>query len=112
MATVFSNIANKGVSYKPYILDKFTKANGQVIPDSKQGPKILADLRSGSGVKILKEHYDLVQEGLFRVVNSEKGTARWYALRDILFAGKTGTSQIINLSPSDLFTKCSDRPHI
>jgi penicillin-binding protein 2 len=43
-------------------------------------------------------HLDIVRRGMIGVVNEPRGTARRSALKipDVLMAGKTGTSQVVN----------------
>lgn len=110
VANVFSNIANGGYSYKPYFVDKFTKADGLVVQEFDKSLEILTDVRKGSSVIISEDNFRIVKEGLWSSVNASGGTGRAYALRDIVFAGKTGTSQIINFSSKELFERCQDRP--
>ena len=58
---------------------------------------------------------NLVREGMFRVVNGERGTARAARLPapDVAMAGKTGTSQVRRISRSERQTgvrKNEDKP--
>ena len=47
-------------------------------------------------IDINPEHLKLVQQGMFNVVNDNKGTAYWHRIidQDWMFAGKTGTAQV------------------
>ena len=112
VANLFSIIANEGFSYKPHLVSRVTRADGLVIEDLNEKPEILSDVRSESSseVKISELSFQIVKEGLYKTVNSPMGTAKWYKLKDFLFAGKTGTSQIVNLTSKELFSNCKSRP--
>ncbi len=45
-------------------------------------------------VDVKKEHLDLVREGMYKVVNEERGTAYRSRPTNVVMAGKTGTSQV------------------
>ena len=112
VANTFSNIANNGYSFVPYFVDKVTRADGLVTKQLGDKPEILTDVRlnSDSHIKISHSNFQIVKQGLWRSVNAPGGTSSRYSLKDIIFAGKTGTSQIVNLSSKELFDRCSDRP--
>ena len=48
-----------------------------------------------------KKNLDIVQEGMWMVVNGTKGTARGSSLETVEFAGKTGTAQVVKLQQGD-----------
>lgn len=75
-------IANNGKSFVPHIVKGFLDENKNFIP--LKYDKI--------DTKISQETFNLVREGMFRVVNGS-GTATFVKLPDIKIAGKTGTAQ-------------------
>ena len=112
VANVFSNIANNGYSFKPYFVDKFTRADGLVVKEFNKTLEISTDVRTKTGDEIVisDDNFQIVKQGLWKSVNATGGTGRAHALKEIIFAGKTGTSQIINFSSKELFERCQDRP--
>lgn len=93
MAILAAAVANGGVRYHPILLAAVTDTSGQVIYASK--PKISGKLPAD------KKTLDLVKEGLWEVVNGEKGTAKRIRLDDFDISGKTGTSQVISRKSYD-----------
>ena len=81
MANIAVIIANKGWYYTPH----FVKSIG------KKGPKPQYVTRKKTMVGI--KHFDIVIEGMRRVVNVAGGTAQSARLDSIVICGKTGTVQ-------------------
>jgi penicillin-binding protein 2 len=81
MANIAAMIANKGW----YITPHFVKSIG------KSGPK--KEYKTKHYSKIKPEHFDVVIEGMRRVVYEAGGTGRRALLKDIVICGKTGTVQ-------------------
>lgn len=85
MATFAMMLANRGTGYRPhlvrYIEDPISGETHYVVPDTVR----VRGIRDST--------WDLIQEGMFRVVNSPAGTARAANPGKILVAGKTGTAQ-------------------
>lgn len=81
MANVAATIANKGW----YITPHFVKSIG------KKGP--MDQYKKKHYTKIDRQHYDVVIEGMRRVVYEPGGTGRRARLKDIVVCGKTGTVQ-------------------
>jgi penicillin-binding protein 2 len=88
MAVLTSAVANGGKRYKPLILQAIKTLDGRLLHE--EAPKVIGKL------PVSQKTLDLVKEGLFQVVNSEKGTARRIRLSRIQISGKTGTSQVIS----------------
>jgi penicillin-binding protein 2 len=44
------------------------------------------------------------------VANGPKGTARWWKVKGVEFAGKTGTTQTRSYRADDIYTRCESRP--
>jgi len=88
MAVFTSAVANGGKRYKPLILEAIKTLDGRLLHEET--------LRVIGKLPVGEKTLDLVKEGLWQVVNSEKGTARRIRLRRIQISGKTGTSQVIS----------------
>ena len=110
LASVFSGIANEGPRYKPYFIDKIINIDGQVIKEIE--PEMIANTADGtrSEVRISSETFKTVRKGLWAVNNGDGGTARWYKIPGVELSGKSGTTQIVNLAPDQVFVKCKSRP--
>ncbi|MEP6937698.1 MAG: penicillin-binding protein 2 [Chthoniobacterales bacterium] len=95
LASVYSTVANGGVSYYPRLVDKVLNQDGSPVLDDhgkialSQAPKIRADLRND----FTREQIELARRGLWKVVNEDGGTGGKARLKDIEVAGKTGTAQ-------------------
>ena len=85
LTIAYNIIATEGLLVKPFIIKK-----------EEEDIEIVDSLTD----KIDRTHFQTVKKGLLKVVEGEKGTARWSRLKDISFAGKTGTAQVISLSGS------------
>lgn len=79
MANVGAMIANKGWFYTPH----FVKSIG------KNGT--LEEFKLKHITKIDPKHFDVIHEGMYKVVHEEGGTAGRARLKDIVVCGKTGT---------------------
>ncbi|MDY6792156.1 MAG: penicillin-binding protein 2 [Thermodesulfobacteriota bacterium] len=88
MVTLISAVANGGYRYRPEILKHIETADGKIVRESK--PKRLGRLPASS------KTLELVKQGLWEVVNYEKGTARGARVYGIDVSGKTGTAQVIS----------------
>ncbi|MGK9368136.1 penicillin-binding protein [Melioribacter sp. Ez-97] len=82
MITAFSALINGGILYKPYVVEKITNSNGEVISASE--PKKIRRV-------IDKVVSDKIREMMIGVV--ENGTATAAQLDYVYAGGKTGTSQ-------------------
>ena len=83
LAVMVAAIANGGYKVKPTILHQPRKSSYR-----------------GENLNIPKAHLQLMQEGMFNVVNSAKGTAKtaYVNVEGKLIAGKTGTTQVRRIS--------------
>jgi len=79
MANVGAMIANKGWFYTPH----FVKSVGD------KGP--LEEFRIKHVTKIDPKHFDVIHEGMYKVVHEAGGTGGRAKLPDIVVCGKTGT---------------------
>ncbi len=88
MAKFFAGLANTGsnagVVYTPHVLKRLEFPNGTVIT-----PTPSVSLR----LPFSKSTLEILREGMYRVVNSEHGTAKKTAVKEYRSAGKTGTAQ-------------------
>ena len=93
MAVLVAAVANGGKRYRPMILNRIQRADGQILQKSE--PELVGK------IPVSQATLNLVKLGLWRVVNGENGTARGSRLEDIDMSGKTGTSQVISRKEDD-----------
>lgn len=86
LVTAFSAIGNKGFLYRPYLVRKIEKPNGEIVKEYKPELTRKIDIKS--------ENFDLVKEGLYQVVNAPGGTAGRSRSKKTILSGKTGTVQV------------------
>ena len=110
LAHSFNTLAMEGQRYKPFLVKKLISPSGEEVIINQ--PKMIDDLTQPNkeGTFIKRKHFQTVKEGLRRVFHGEKGTARWYKIKDLDMAGKTGTVQLMSLSVKELYNKCLERP--
>lgn len=97
MSTVISTVANGGYIVQPRLL--------KVSDEQSKDPESLG--RRELDVK--KENLDIINWGLYEVVNSRHGTGARSGLIGVKVAGKTGTSQVVT-KRSDDYRKFEDIP--
>jgi len=97
MVTLISAVANGGTRYKPEILKHIETAEGKIVKESK--PQRIGRLPVSS------KTLELVKQGLWEVVNYDKGTARGARIHGIDVSGKTGTAQVISRKEDEDETK-------
>jgi penicillin-binding protein 2 len=91
MARVVAAIANGGIIYKPYIVEKVEGPAGEILYQAK--PEVQSRLGASP------ENLEAVRQALVGVVN--EGTAKVARLPNVQVAGKTGTSQVVALDPDN-----------
>lgn len=101
LATAYAAIANRGTIYRPFTVKEVRDNNGKIIKEYT--PDVIRK------ITLKPKTWDLIQSGLYKVVNDPKGTAWWRRGQGNQMAGKTGTSQVIRASSSEqLYSKCSE----
>ena len=83
MAMMTAAVANGGLLYKPYILDRVESPEGEPVETGEPGDK--------GRLPVSPETLRLIQESMIAVVN--EGTARSARLPYAQLAGKTGTAE-------------------
>ncbi|MFP5519052.1 MAG: penicillin-binding protein 2 [Bdellovibrionia bacterium] len=110
MAVAYNTIGTEGKVVKPFILKKVLDQEGKVLKENF--PQVLRDLQQpqSNGLKISAENFKAVKEGMRRVANGERGTARYHKIPGFEMAGKTGTAQVMSFSADQIYAKCDSRP--
>jgi penicillin-binding protein 2 len=84
LAQFFCGLAMNGVVYRPHVVEKITRPNGEI---TRTVPEEVFRLPFSQSTM------DVLLEGLRLVVEGEHGTARSLRNRDYTIGGKTGTAQ-------------------
>lgn len=110
LAVAYNTIATEGIVVKPYVIQKVLDMDGQTIKEHY--PQIVRNIqeRQANGVQISKRNFDIVKEGMKRVANGAHGTARYWKIPGVPFAGKTGTAQVMSFSADQIYSSCNSRP--
>lgn len=103
LVSMISTVANEGLIYRPHLVKRIVDLEGKTIREIK--PELLGKM------DIPAEHFKLVKEGLFAVVNETGGTGASARLYDVTVAGKSGTSQVVKLRDSKQGTPYHFRDH-
>lgn len=110
MAVAYNTIATEGKVVKPYIIKKVVDHDGHVLVENF--PELVRDvtLPQPNNYKIDAETFRIVKEGMRRVANGERGTARSLKVPGVQMAGKTGTVQLMSFSADQIYKSCLSRP--
>ena len=87
LAQLSAFVANEGVTFKPQIVNRIVSLEGKTI---KTFEPVM-----NTNVKLKKEVFRIVKEGMQGVVNEPSGTAYGSRLPNISICGKTGTAQSV-----------------
>ncbi|MEE2830714.1 MAG: penicillin-binding protein 2 [Myxococcota bacterium] len=82
--------ANGGTLYRPLLVDRVVGPNGEVVQHTE--PEIVGH------ADLAPEHFRSIQDGMFGVVEDLAGTARRQRIKELAYAGKTGTAQVVSLA--------------
>ncbi len=104
MAVVYNTIATSGEIVQPFIVKKITDINNQEIKTFQ--PKVVKNIKK----QVSAQHFETIRKALKQVVHGREGTAKWWKVKGIEIAGKTGTAQVISLSKENIHEKCKKRP--
>ncbi len=110
LAVAYNSIATEGKVVKPFVISKIIDPDGKVLKEFN--PTQLRNLqeKQPNGVQISAKTFQIVKEGMRRVANGNKGTARFWKIPGVQFAGKTGTAQVMNFSADQIYSNCAARP--
>jgi penicillin-binding protein 2 len=87
MANMLAAVANGGTLYRPMLVKKITKANGDLVQEYT--PQVIRK------IPVDTKYLKMIREGMWMVVNGEHGTGKGAKIKDFEFAGKTGTAQVV-----------------
>lgn len=90
LAAMTAGLATDGRIYRPHLVKKILDRDGKTAKEFF--PELLKN------VDLKPEHYRLVKEGLWAVVNEPRGTGSAARLYEVKVAGKTGTSQVVKMT--------------
>ncbi len=110
MAVAYNAIGLGGKVFRPFVIKKILDTDGKVVRENSE--TLVRDLTKlqPNGIKISPETFRVVKEGMRRVVQGDRGTARSIRLPGVEMAGKTGTAQVMGFSADQIYAKCENRP--
>ena len=94
LAQLSSFVANEGITFKPQIVSKIVGPDGKTQKIFE--PVVTAD------IKMKKQVFTIVKEGMQGVVNERSGTAYGSRIENVHMSGKTGTAQTTPVKGRDL----------
>lgn len=114
LAQAYSAIAQDGALYKPQLIKKiiYTDHKNKELTEKVFKPELIRNLSTDTNADyyIAKEHFDVVKQGLWRVVNGSQGTAMRTRFNEPFnVSGKTGTAQVRAFSADEIHRPCEMR---
>jgi penicillin-binding protein 2 len=103
LAAMTAGVATGGKIYRPHLVKKILDREGKTVKEYL--PELLKN------IELKPDHYRLVREGLWAVVNEPRGTGAAARLYEVKVAGKTGTSQVVKLKEKKVELAYQHRDH-
>ncbi|MEW5909483.1 MAG: penicillin-binding protein 2 [Thermodesulfobacteriota bacterium] len=102
LAVMIAAVANEGIRYKPKFIKGIETPEGKIIDQPKA--EILERF------SLNKHNLEIVKAGLWKVVNSQRGTAWRSKIEGIDMCGKTGTAQVVGRKKGEAERSEKTRP--
>lgn len=103
LAAMTAGLATDGKIYRPHLVRKILDRDGKTVKEFL--PELLKN------IDLKPDHYRLVKEGLWAVVNEPRGTGAAARLYEVKVAGKTGTSQVVKMKEKKVALAYQHRDH-
>ncbi len=93
MAVLIAAVGNGGTLYTPRIVRSVADSEGRVV--KAFDPEIRASL------SVSRKTMDMVRNGILKVVEDDRGTAKRIRQKHVQIAGKTGTAQVFSVKKGE-----------